>query len=250
MLRSEIKKWWDKTKETERDNERIWQTKLEKLEVEAELSELSEEEDWIRVECGKVILDGLLIANELFAWANKAKYQAFLLKIDFEKAYDNVNWSFLVSGFPSVWCEWIFGILSSARSSVLVNGSPTFEFQCFKGEWTKRNVENVNRLLRWFHLCSGLKINFNKSSLFGCNVNATEIDEMASVFGCKPGKLPFSHLGIPVEANMNKINNWNGIMDYFEKRLAIWRAHILSIAGRVVLIKAVLESLPVYYVIV
>ncbi|XP_022041758.1 uncharacterized protein LOC110944402 [Helianthus annuus] len=36
-------------------------------------------------------------------------------------------------GFPNKWCEWVFGILSSARSSVLVNGSHTFEFPCFKG---------------------------------------------------------------------------------------------------------------------
>ncbi|XP_076888771.1 secreted RxLR effector protein 78-like [Bidens hawaiensis] len=58
--------------------------------------------------------------------------------IDFEKAFDNVKWNFLMSimeqmGFPDKWCKWILRILSSARSSVLVNGSPTFEFQCFKG---------------------------------------------------------------------------------------------------------------------
>lgn len=44
-----------------------------------------------------------------------------------------------------------------------------------------------------------------------------------------------------------QVNNWNGIIDIFEKRLASWKAHTLSIGGRVVLIKAVLESLPVYY---
>ncbi|XP_076919662.1 uncharacterized protein LOC143580555 [Bidens hawaiensis] len=152
--------------------------------------------------------------------------------------------------------EALSSMVSSAEEAGLIKGFQTpnqgpivsyllyADDTMFIGEWTKRNAENVNRLLRWFHLCSGLNINFNKSSLFGCNVNATE---MASVFGCKSGKLLFSHLGIPVGANMNKINNWNGIMDIFEKRLANWRAHSLSISGRVVLIKAVLESLPVYY---
>ncbi|XP_021995665.1 uncharacterized protein LOC110892830 [Helianthus annuus] len=36
-------------------------------------------------------------------------------------------------GFPSRWCQWVEGILVSARSSVLVNGAPTFEFDCKKG---------------------------------------------------------------------------------------------------------------------
>nr|XP_043625514.1 uncharacterized protein LOC122596934 [Erigeron canadensis] len=36
-------------------------------------------------------------------------------------------------GFPPKWCTWIYGLLSSARAAVLVNGTPTFEFQCGKG---------------------------------------------------------------------------------------------------------------------
>ncbi|XP_022041786.1 uncharacterized mitochondrial protein AtMg01250-like [Helianthus annuus] len=71
-------------------------------------------------------------------WLKKRNRKAFLLKIDFEKAYDNVNWNFLISimeqmGFPSTWCNWIKGILISSRAAVLVNGSPTFEFKIEKG---------------------------------------------------------------------------------------------------------------------
>ncbi|XP_076882855.1 putative mitochondrial protein AtMg01250 [Bidens hawaiensis] len=35
-------------------------------------------------------------------------------------------------GFMDHWCLWIWGILMSARSLVLVSGSPAFEFQCSK----------------------------------------------------------------------------------------------------------------------
>ncbi|KAJ0668177.1 putative RNA-directed DNA polymerase [Helianthus annuus] len=87
---------------------------------------------------GKLILDGPLVVNELITWSKKMKKQAFILKIYFEKAYDNVSWKFVNDsldkmGFPYMCCSWIHGILSSARSSVLVNGAPTFEFQCGKG---------------------------------------------------------------------------------------------------------------------
>ncbi|KAJ0920733.1 putative RNA-directed DNA polymerase [Helianthus annuus] len=87
---------------------------------------------------GRYILDSPLMLNEIMAWIKKYNKKVFLLKIDFEKAYDNVCWSFLLDimgqmGFPDLWCKWIKGILASARSSVLVNGSPTFEFNCSKG---------------------------------------------------------------------------------------------------------------------
>jgi len=87
---------------------------------------------------GRYILDGPLVINETIGWIKKKGGKAFLLKLDFEKAYDNVHWGFLLStlshmGFPSIWCNWVKGILVSARSAVLVNGSPTFEFQCEKG---------------------------------------------------------------------------------------------------------------------
>ncbi|XP_035845686.1 secreted RxLR effector protein 78-like [Helianthus annuus] len=66
------------------------------------------------------------------------KKKAFLFKIDFEKAYDNINWRFVVDifrqmGFGDRWCSWLWGVLSSARAAVLVNGSPTLEFKCGKG---------------------------------------------------------------------------------------------------------------------
>ncbi|XP_021980153.1 uncharacterized mitochondrial protein AtMg01250-like [Helianthus annuus] len=62
------------------------------------------------------------------------KRKMLMFKIDFEKAFDHINWDFLDSiqeqmNFPSKWRKWIWAILASARSSVLINGSPSFEFQ-------------------------------------------------------------------------------------------------------------------------
>lgn len=86
----------------------------------------------------RLIIDGPLIINEMIAWVKKSNRKAFVFKVDFNKAFDNVNWEFLISvmnqmGFKDRWCKWIKGILSSARSAVLVNGSPTFEFHNSKG---------------------------------------------------------------------------------------------------------------------
>ncbi|PWA62924.1 hypothetical protein CTI12_AA358850 [Artemisia annua] len=57
---------------------------------------------------------------------------SLMLKVDFEKAFDTLNWSFLDStmsqmGFSHKWRKWIHSCLDSAFASILINGSPTSE---------------------------------------------------------------------------------------------------------------------------
>nr|GEX55860.1 RNA-directed DNA polymerase, eukaryota [Tanacetum cinerariifolium] len=80
------------------------------------------------------ILDGPFIINELLSWCKHKKQQAMIFKVDFAKAYDSIRWNFLDDvlqsfGFGSKWRYWILGSLSSGMASILVNGSPTSEFQ-------------------------------------------------------------------------------------------------------------------------
>jgi hypothetical protein len=84
------------------------------------------------------ILDGVLIANEVVDEARRSKKELMLFKVDFEKAYDSVDWGYLddVMGkmsFPRLWRKWIKECVSTATASVLVNGSPTEEFPLERG---------------------------------------------------------------------------------------------------------------------
>ncbi|GJV75495.1 RNA-directed DNA polymerase, eukaryota [Tanacetum coccineum] len=84
------------------------------------------------------ILDGPLMVNEIIDWYKRKKAKLMILKIDFEKAFDSVSWDFLdqvlqFTGFGHTWRSWIRGCLSSAKASVLVNGSPTAEFDLQRG---------------------------------------------------------------------------------------------------------------------
>jgi hypothetical protein len=59
---------------------------------------------------GRQILDGVLVVNELIDLAKRRKDKALLLKVDFEKAYDSVNWKYLDFAlrkmkFPSKWMQ-------------------------------------------------------------------------------------------------------------------------------------------------
>ena len=82
---------------------------------------------------GRQILDGILVANEVVDDARKSKKEFLLFKVDFEKAYDLIEWSYLDEvmykmGFPVLWRKWIKECIGTATASVLVNGSPTDEF--------------------------------------------------------------------------------------------------------------------------
>ncbi|GKD17256.1 RNA-directed DNA polymerase, eukaryota, partial [Tanacetum coccineum] len=82
---------------------------------------------------GRQIIDGPLMVDEIISWAKRKKKKLMFLKVDFEKAFDTLNWFFLMSvmeqmGFSSKWRNWIFSCLDSAYASVLVNGSPISEF--------------------------------------------------------------------------------------------------------------------------
>ncbi|KAJ0520505.1 putative RNA-directed DNA polymerase [Helianthus annuus] len=258
---------------------------------------------------GRSIMEGPLIMNELISWAKCSKKKLMLLKVDFEKAFDSISWSFLDSvlsqmGFPALWRKWMMGLLKTARTSVLVNGSPTLEFEIqkgvrqgdplspllfilamealhiatesavqlgifkgvttpgegprvshllyaddalFVGEWSEDNFHNLARLLRCFHLSSGLKVNFSKSKVFGVGVGNEEILHMSSILGCERGSLPFIYLGLPVGSNMGLVKNWKPVIERFENKLSMWKARTLSFGGRTTLVKAVLGNLPTYY---
>ena len=87
---------------------------------------------------GRQILDASLIANEVIDSWQKRKEKWLIYKLDIEKAYDSMNWQFLLRalqkmGFGSKWLGWMWSCLSSAKFSVLVNGVPTDFFPSAKG---------------------------------------------------------------------------------------------------------------------
>ncbi|GJY78973.1 RNA-directed DNA polymerase, eukaryota [Tanacetum coccineum] len=83
------------------------------------------------------ILDGPFIINEVLHWCKRKNKKAMFFKVDFVKAYDSVRWDYLIDVleafvFGMTWCQWIRGLCYCAKASVLVNGSPSreFQFQC------------------------------------------------------------------------------------------------------------------------
>ena len=63
------------------------------------------------------------------------KEATFFLKHDFEKAFDSIQYEAILrilvaKGFDSKWITWIQQLLTSATSSILLNGVPGNHFKC------------------------------------------------------------------------------------------------------------------------
>ena len=87
---------------------------------------------------GRQILDGILVANEVVDEVKKLNQIMLLFKVDFEKAYDSVDWTYLDDvmskmSFPNLWRKWIKECVTTAMATVLVNGIPMEEFNLARG---------------------------------------------------------------------------------------------------------------------
>ncbi|XP_071695782.1 uncharacterized protein [Rutidosis leptorrhynchoides] len=87
---------------------------------------------------GRNILDSVLIANEIIDELKRKKQKGLIFKVDFEKAFDCIEWDFLFKtmhfmGFGPKWIGFIRACLWSSSISVLINGSPTKEFSPERG---------------------------------------------------------------------------------------------------------------------
>lgn len=112
---------------------------------------------------------------------------------------------------------------------------------------TTRNVWAIKSILRLFELASGLKINFSKSRVMAVNGREGFVQSAALFLGCKIGVIPFKYLGVPVGANPRRVETWLPLVNMFKAKLSSWQNKFLSLGGRIVLLKSVISSLPIYY---
>ena len=85
------------------------------------------------------IEDNILLGQELLSDINKhLKELNVVLKLDIEKAYDKLDWSFLMLilwafGFRWWFIDLVYRTLSNNWFSILINGVPIGFFKSFRG---------------------------------------------------------------------------------------------------------------------
>lgn len=109
-----------------------------------------------------------------------------------------------------------------------------------------QEARQLNSLLTDFSDASGANINKSKSQVFFFNTPVNTQAVIARILGFSIDVLPSKYLGAPLTASALKHSSWKILLEKLEARLSLCTHRALNTASRLVLIKFVLHSMPLY----
>lgn len=87
---------------------------------------------------GRFILESAVADHELIHEIVRKKESGIVLKLDYDKAYDRVNWNFLEEmltsgGFAPKWINWINEVVKTGSLCIRINDEDSHYFKIGKG---------------------------------------------------------------------------------------------------------------------
>eukprot|EP00253_Pinus_taeda_P004449 PITA_04449 len=165
---------------------------------------------------GRQITDGIILTHEIIHSLKQTKKPGMLLKLDLSKAFDSLSWVYI-------------------QKILIAFG--------FAHSWEARLLKSI---LSIFSDASSALINRVKSQIFFFNTPVTTQKAIGRILGFTIASLPSKYLDAPLMASALKHSSWKQLLEKLETRLSLWTNRALNMASRIVLIKAVLHSMPLY----
>lgn len=101
-------------------------------------------------------------------------------------------------------------------------------------------------ILKIFGRATGLNINCRKSTATPIRCEDINLLQVLQSFGGQVTNFPMTYLGLPITLARLRTVHLQFILDRIRARLAGWKGKLMTIAGRRVLIRSVLSSLPTF----
>ena len=253
----------------------------------------------------RYIGENIVKALDLIEIAEAEDVEAFLMFIDFEKAYDHIEWPFLYKtlqlfGFDENLIKWVKILYSDITSCVTNNGWKSDFFQLTRGVrqgcplssylfilcteilsisirsnpdihgieyngtehklsqfaddtwfsliYDQDNLNTVLQTLDTFQICSGLKINYEKTELLRIgslkNSNARLYTQKQLQWTNKVVKL----LGVQLTADRKQLLklNYEPIITKLQNIISVWQQRKITLFGKISVIQSLLVSQLIY----
>lgn len=108
------------------------------------------------------------------------------------------------------------------------------------------NLQALKALFTDYANCSGQFISAPKSTIYSGGITQSRLNLIAQMLGFSIGSLPFTYLGVPIFKGKPKARYLQPIADRIKVKLSAWRASLLSIAGRVQLVRSVVQGMMIH----
>lgn len=116
------------------------------------------------------------------------------------------------------------------------------------GIMTDDNIAAVSTILSNYSSWSGQQVNYDKSAvLFSKGISPDRQHQVISALGVKKIEINDKYCGVQILKPGSKCNTHEFLIDKFDTKLAGWKKHFLSHAGRTTLIQSVLALIPLFY---
>lgn len=103
----------------------------------------------------------------------------------------------------------------------------------------------LKNILTDFATSIGLKINFHKSTIIPINCPTDRCNQLAHIFGCVVGKMPFTYLGLPLGTTRPTVLDLMPLVCMVERRLSA-TLNMISYGGKLSLLNSVITSLVIF----
>ena len=256
---------------------------------------------------GRCIHDNYMLVQQTIKVLHQRKILSLFLKLDISKAFDSVDWAFLLEilthlGFGPTWVSIISNLLRSASTQIILNGIPGESIFHQRGlrqgdplspmlfilvmdvlnslfikaeseglllpllstgqrlslyaddvalfiRSNEQDLQLTKNILAVFGEASGLQTNLQKSCVIPIQCDEEFHGVVNNTLHCATANFPTTYLGLPIS---NKKLRKCDLMVWIEKianKLPGWKASLMTLAGRAVLVKSVLTAIPIYILV-
>ncbi|WKA01908.1 hypothetical protein VitviT2T_020160 [Vitis vinifera] len=122
------------------------------------------------------------------------------------------------------------------------------DYTIFFSNTRKKELHTLKSLLLVFEHISRLKVNLDKSNIYGINLDQNHISRLAELLECKASGWPMLYLGLSLEGNPKAYGFWDSVIERISRRLNGWQKAYLSFRERITLIQSCLTHMSCYFI--